>query len=79
MAFQRFPTFQFAFQQAAEEEVEGVVLLPGEARNLSKLDRALYALAIIANDSAPRYNGERLPAFKPPRVRLTGLEYEFRL
>lgn len=64
----------------APETKYSVVLFPSELRFHSKCDKALYALAIIASDSAPRTaQGERLPSFsmKPPRVRLTGLEYDF--
>lgn len=70
------------FNTAAVEETRGmqVVLFPSELRLKTKCDKALYALAIIANDCAPRTAwGERLPSFSPPRarVRLTGLEYQF--
>lgn len=64
----------------APETKYSVVLLPVDLARLPKRDKALYTLAILARDSAPRgINGERAPSFyaRPQRIRLTGLEYAF--
>lgn len=64
----------------AAETKYSVVLFPVDLSGLPKIDKCLYALAIIAKDAAPRsVHGELLlmPSYRPPRVRRTGLEYAF--
>lgn len=52
--FQPYPAFQVGFQQGVAEVVRhGVVLFPGEALRLKRMDRALYLLALVARDNAP--------------------------
>ena len=64
--FQRGP-YQTNYQQVAEEEPWRVVLFPPEAGCIrSKLDRALYMLAKVAQFNAPQY---RMPSYAPKRVR----------
>jgi hypothetical protein len=73
MPFQRYPAFQIGYQQDVPAVVRhGVVLFPGEALQLKRLDRALYLLALVARDNAPTimrpkflqtgFNASRVPS-----------------